>query len=215
MTDPRISARRSWEAALGTELMEPVAVTRLRERDTVFPPVNQVFRAFELTPYDEVRAVILGQDPYHGPGQADGLAFSVSNGSRPAVRKIHRLLELDCKVPPPPHRSLAGWASQGVLLLNTTLTVTQGKPASHRGLGWEQFTDGVIEAVCQKTKPVVFLLWGRHAREKAGRIREPHLAIEAAHPTSRANANDPFLQSHCFSRANEHLRPRGINWADM
>lgn len=186
-----------------------------RQVGTVYPPVDQVFRAFELTSYDKVRVVILGQDPYHGPEQAHGLAFSVAHGPNPpSLRKILNELERDPKVSAPADGNLERWASQGVLLLNTVLTVGAGAPNSHQHRGWEQFTDAVIRAVNEKSERVVFLLWGGAARKKARLVTGPqHRVITAAHPAARANAKKQLVGSGVFSLANEALsRNTRVDW---
>ncbi len=202
-----------WDAVLD-ETLRTSAWSKLiefvdgeRENRTVYPPASQVFRAFELTPYEEVRVVILGQDPYHGEGQAHGLAFSIAQGKiRPSLRKILKELECDLGVVPRQGGNLEAWAIQGVLLLNTVLTVRAGSPNSHRGNGWETFTDAVIRAINDKLERVVFLLWGGPAQKKASLVSNPqHRVITAAHPAARANALNPLLGSKSFSRANDAL----------
>jgi len=183
----------------------------------VYPPSADVFRAFELTPHAEVRVVILGQDPYHGEGQAHGLAFSVAKGKiPPSLRKIRRELERDPEVAAPEDGNLEGWARQGVLLLNTVLTVRAASPNSHRARGWEEFTDAVISAVNDKSDRVVFLLWGAAAQKKAGLItNDIHKVVRAGHPAARANAFKPFVTSGSFSCANAALveaGQEGIEW---
>lgn len=189
-----------------------------RDRHEVFPPAAEVFAALHLTAHREVRAVILGQDPYHGPGQAHGLCFSVRRGVAvpPSLRNIHRELHDDLGCPAPGHGNLEHWAGQGVLLLNTTLTVRAGEAGSHHGKGWEEFTDRVITVVNDKPDPVVFLLWGAPARRKKSLIDTTrHVVIESAHP-SPLSAHNGFLGSRPFSRANEALRRNGrepIDWS--
>ncbi len=192
-------------------------VNEQRKTGSVYPPADQVFQAFELTPYHNVRVVILGQDPYHGKGQAHGLAFSVAQGKNPpSLRKILNELERDPKVSPPASGNLESWASQGVLLLNTVLTVSAGAPNSHRGKGWEQLTDAVIRAVNDNAERVVFMLWGAAAQKKARLVtNSQHCVIGAAHPAARANARQPLFGSGAFSRANHALteRQRGaVDW---
>ena len=204
-----------WASALQEELADPywsrlqAFVAEQRAAHTVFPPREQVFSAFHLTPLAQVRGVILGQDPYHGPGQAHGLCFSVPDGvpKPPSLRKVHRALSEDLKVEAPRSGDLSSWARQGVLLLNTTLTVRQGEPNSHRGRGWERFTDAVVRAVSREhSRPVIFALWGGAARAKKRLFyRSRHRILEAAHPAAQANAADPLLSSHVFSRINEFL----------
>jgi uracil-DNA glycosylase len=202
-----------WDDVLGETLRAPEwsklieFVDGERENGTVCPSPDQVFRAFELTPYDKVRVVILGQDPYHGKGQAQGLSFSVAHGKiPPSLRKILKELERDPGVVPHQDGNLESWARQGVLLLNTVLTVRAGSPNSHRGNGWEAFTDAVIRAVNKKSERVVFLLWGAPAQKKKDLVTNPkHHVISAAHPAARANALNPLFGSKSFSRTNEAL----------
>ena len=177
----------------------------------VYPPRPLLFRALELTPFSKVRAVILGQDPYHGPGQANGLAFSVPRGLRipPSLRNIYKELEADCGISPPSHGDLTAWAENGVLLLNTVLTVRAGMANSHRKLGWETFTDAVIGALNSREEPVAFLLWGASAREKKALITNPaHLVLEAAHP-SPLSAHQGFFGCPHFSKASEFCQKYG------
>ena len=177
----------------------------------VYPPRPLLFRALELTPFSKVRAVILGQDPYHGPGQANGLAFSVPRGLRipPSLRNIYKELEADCGISPPSHGDLTAWAENGVLLLNTVLTVRAGMANSHRKLGWETFTDAVIGALNSRKEPVAFLLWGASAREKKALITNPdHLVLEAAHP-SPLSAHQGFFGCRHFSKASEFCQKYG------
>jgi len=186
----------------------------------IFPPAGTRLAALALTPLQQVRVVILGQDPYHGPGQAHGLAFSVSPGVPvpPSLLNIFKEQETDLGLPRPAHGYLESWAKAGVLLLNTVLTVEAGQAGSHQGKGWEVFTDAAIRAVAQRTAPCVYLLWGSHARNKAPLIREasagPHLILEAPHP-SPLSAHRGFLGCRHFSRANAFLEAQGrgaIDW---
>lgn len=180
-------------------------------RGPVYPPRPQVFRALELTPFRKVRVVLLGQDPYHGPGQAHGLAFSVPPGVPlpPSLRNLFRELHDDLGAPVPDSGDLSAWARRGVLLLNTVLTVREGEPGSHAGHGWERFTDAVIERVAAKRNRVVFLLLGSHARGKAARILgDRHATVEAHHP-SPLSARRGFFGSRVFSRVNARLREAG------
>lgn len=186
----------------------------------VLPPRAQWLNALELTPLDQVKVVILGQDPYHGPGQAHGLAFSVPDGVRvpPSLANIYKELERDCGRARRASGNLEHWARQGVLLLNTALTVEAGKAGSHAGKGWEAVTDAIVDAVAQAPRPSVFLLWGNHARRKAARIPAMHsgrhLVLESAHP-SPLSAYNGFFGSRPFSRANAFLRQAGrptIDW---
>jgi uracil-DNA glycosylase len=184
----------------------------------VFPAPRDRFRALALTPIDRVRVVILGQDPYHGEGQAHGLSFSVPPGVRPppSLVNIYKELEADLGVPRARHGFLEHWAAQGVLLLNTVLTVEQGRAASHRGRGWESFTDAVIAAVNAAAAPSVFMLWGAHAQKKAALVDgSRHLVLTAAHP-SPLSAHNGFHGCRHFSRANAFLAAQGretIDWA--
>lgn len=186
-------------------------------KKVVYPHSSNWFRAFELTPLDEVKVVILGQDPYHGPNQAHGLCFSVQPGVSvpPSLANVYKELASDIGFTPVKHGYLEAWAKQGVLLLNTALTVEQGNAASHRGKGWELFTDRVIETVSEKAPPCVFLLWGGHARQKKQLIdRQRHLVLEAPHP-SPLSAHRGFFGSRHFSQANDFLQSQGrtpIDW---
>lgn len=184
----------------------------------IFPPPSQWFAALDLTPLDRVKVVILGQDPYHGPGQAHGLAFSVQPGVRPppSLVNIYKELESDLGLRPPAHGHLDHWARQGVLLLNSALTVRQGAAASHRGKGWEGFTDAVIALVNLQPQPTVFILWGSDAQRKGAMIdQNRHLVIRSPHP-SPLSAHRGFFGSKPFSRANQFLKDHGrtpIDWA--
>ena len=203
----------AWEAVLSEALSTPQwerlmkFVDRERRQGTVYPPPNQVLRALELTPFKDVRVVILGQDPYHGPGQAHGLSFSVAQGPYPpSLRKILAELQDDLEWVPSGGGNLESWAHQGVLLLNTVLTVRAGEKNSHRGQGWEEFTNCIIQAVNDKPEPVVFLLWGGPAQKTQRLITGPqHVVITAAHPMARSNAHQKFMGTKPFSRANEAL----------
>lgn len=178
---------------------------------SIFPQKENVFRALALTPRSEVRVVILGQDPYHGAGQADGLSFSVPRGvaQPPSLRNIFRELREDLGVPIPPGLDLSLWARQGVLLLNTTLTVRENNAGSHRGFGWEVLTDSLIQSVNDAIQPVVFVLWGKDAQNKLSRVdRTKHLAICSPHP-SPLSAHRGFFGSRPFSRSNQFLTDHG------
>ncbi|EAQ99381.1 uracil-DNA glycosylase [Congregibacter litoralis] len=184
----------------------------------VFPPREQVFNAFVHTPPEDLRVVILGQDPYHQPGQAHGLSFSVNRGVPvpPSLRNIFRELEEDLGISAPRHGCLEAWAKQGVLLLNTVLTVEEGNPGSHRGKGWELFTDAVIALLAKRSEPLVFFLWGSQAQRKAGFIDgQKHCVLKAPHP-SPLSAYRGFFGCGHFGKANAFLRARGrepINWS--
>ena len=225
-----------WGRRLEGEFTQPywralmTFVKGARGRGPVYPPCDQVFRALELVFPKQAKVVILGQDPYHGPRQdhgprqAHGLCFSVPYGvARPdSLRNIHKELQDDCGIAPPDHGNLEAWATQGVLLLNTTLTVSGGAARSHRGKGWERFTDAVIEAVAKDSDPV-FLLWGADAQEKENLIRRcsPSAAvIKSSHPSPRSahrkcRDSPPFIGSKPFSQTNDALRKTGrgeIDW---
>jgi len=184
----------------------------------IFPAGSNWFRALDLAPLDEVKVVILGQDPYHGPGQAHGLCFSVPNGVRPppSLVNIYKELESDLGIRRPAHGVLEHWAKQGVLLLNSVLTVEMGLAASHRDRGWERFTDAVVRLVNAKEQPVVFMLWGSYAQKKASFVdTSRHLVLKAPHP-SPLSAHSGFLGCRHFSKANAFLESGGlqpIDWA--
>lgn len=212
-----------WRAALGDELAQPYVgqlaafVAAERAAHTVYPPAGEEFTALELTPPERVRAVILGQDPYHGPGQAHGLAFSVRPGVPPPPSLVNIFKELrgDLGIEPPGHGHLAEWAREGVLLLNAVLTVRAGAANSHKGRGWERLTDAIIRAVSAGPSPAAFLLWGAPAQKKAALVDEArHAVLRAAHP-SPLSAHKGFFGSRPFSRANAALAERGrppLDW---
>lgn len=183
----------------------------------IFPEEKNIFRALNLTPPSAVKVVILGQDPYSGPGQANGLSFSVNRGMRipPSLRNIYKELVADCGIISPDHGDLSSWAEQGVLLLNSILTVEMGKPMSHSGIGWEELTSDVI-ANLAKEKPIAFVLWGNYAQQKGHLIDEnKHLVIKSAHP-SPLSARRGFFGSRPFSKINDFLRSKGeqpIDWS--
>lgn len=214
---------KSWRPHLGAEVEKPY-FERLREfvdaerrTHTVYPPEDDVFAALERTPYEQVKVLILGQDPYHGPGQAHGLAFSVRPGVAlpPSLRNIFRELRDDQQCPLPPSGSLVRWTEQGVLLLNAVLTVRDGEPNSHQGKGWETFTDAAIRAVSAKSERVVFVLWGGYAGKKESLIdAERHTVLKSAHP-SPLSAKRGFLGSRPFGRINAALQASGqapVDW---
>lgn len=183
---------------------------------TIYPKQNEVFNAFRYTDFDNVKVVILGQDPYHGPNQAEGLSFSVSNEvlKPPSLKNIFKELESDLKIPFPEANSLKKWAKEGVLLLNAVLTVEEHKPTSHKDKGWEIFTDDIIKILNKRDTPTVFILWGAYARSKKDLITNPkHLVIESAHP-SPFSARNGFFGSKPFSKTNEFLKKNNIKEID-
>lgn len=213
----------SWKAVLKSEFVKDyfgslrAFVEGERRNYSVYPPEGQVFTAFELTPFDAVRVVILGQDPYFKPGQAHGLAFSVRSGVAvpPSLTNVYKELADDVGFTHPGHGDLAHWARQGVFLLNATLTVRMGEAGSHQGHGWETFTDAVIRALVADERPKVFVLWGNPARAKKALIpADLHTIVESTHPSPQS-AYAGFLGSRPFSRINEALRGYGsetIDW---
>jgi uracil-DNA glycosylase len=213
----------SWRPILLAETEKPYwktlqqFVRAERQQHTIFPPDKEVFAALHLTPYEQVRVLILGQDPYHGPKQAHGLCFSVQRGVSvpPSLVNIYKELRDDLGCTIPKHGNLEHWATQGVLLLNAVLTVRAGQANSHQGKGWETFTDAVIRAVNDKPDRVVFVLWGAYARKKAPLInRARHVIVESAHP-SPLSASTGFFGSRPFSKINAALREAGkpeIDW---
>ncbi len=218
-----MASKTDWNPVLRAEFDKPYwkdlqrFVADERARHPVFPAPDEVFAALHLTPLAEVKVLILGQDPYHGPGQAHGLCFSVKRGVAPppSLRNIFTELQADVGVPAPDHGCLDAWARQGVLLLNTSLTVRARQAASHQGKGWETFTDEVIRAVDAKPERVVFILWGGAARRKKGLIdRTRHVIVESAHP-SPLSAHNGFFGSRPFSRTNQALIEAGrepVDW---
>lgn len=197
------------------ELMEKVDTAY--ETTTVFPPKEEMFSCFQLCPYDKVKVVILGQDPYHGAGQAHGLSFSVKPGVKipPSLRNIYKELKSDLDIDPPNHGYLVSWAKQGVLLMNTGWSVEEGKAASHKKFGWNAFTNRVLEELNNYDKPIVFILWGNHAINAAKGITNPsHHIIEGVHPSPLA-AKGGFFGSKPFSKTNAFLEADGrkpIDW---
>ena len=189
----------------------------INKKETIYPPVENIFSALNQTSFDKVKVVIMGQDPYHAPNQANGLAFSVNKNVKvpPSLRNIFKELQSDIGCTIPDHGDLSSWAKQGVLLLNATLTVTAGKAGSHQKKGWEIFTDNIIKTLSQNKSHIVFMLWGAYAREKESLIsNKNHLILKAAHP-SPLSANNGFFRCGHFSKANEFLKKNGmeeINW---
>jgi uracil-DNA glycosylase len=223
--DGSVRLHPSWLERLGGEFAEPYMgelkrfLVSERERGRrIFPKGGEWFRALNLTPPEQVRVVILGQDPYHGEGQAHGLCFSVRHGVRPppSLVNIFKEMESDLGIRPARHGFLEHWARQGVLLLNSVLTVEMGRAASHREKGWERFTDAIIREVNERPEPSVFMLWGSYAQKKAAFVDAPrHLALKAPHP-SPLSAHSGFLGCRHFSRANAFLEACGrppIDWA--
>lgn len=221
----KIALHESWKAPLLPEFeadymarLEAFLLGEKAAGKQIFPNSEEWFRALELTPLEKVRVVILGQDPYHGPGQAHGLCFSVQPGVRPppSLVNIYKELQTDLGISRPHHGFLEHWSTQGVLLLNSVLTVEMTKAASHRGKGWEKFTDAVIRLVNAKTDPVVFMLWGNYAQKKADFVDSArHLVLKAAHP-SPLSAHNGFLGCRHFSQCNAFLENKGlppIDWA--
>ena len=214
----------SWLDVLGAEFEQPYmhalrAFLKEEKREhRVYPPGGEMFAAFEHTPLDKVRVVVLGQDPYHGPGQANGLSFSVRRGVQtpPSLAHIFKELRDDLGVPPARHGDLTAWADQGVLLLNATLSVREQTANSHRGRGWETFTDRVVQALGERRQGLVFVLWGSSALQKAARIdRSRHHVVSSPHP-SPLSASRGFFGSRPFSAVNAWLTARGeppIDWA--
>jgi uracil-DNA glycosylase len=215
----------SWKNHLGDEFEKPYFksltefIKEEYEKGAVYPAPKNIFRAFELTPFDDVKVVILGQDPYHGPKQAIGLSFAVSEGVRnpPSLQNIFKEIESDIGTAAnTSDGDLSRWAKQGVLLLNATLTVRAATAGSHQGKGWEEFTDAVIQKLSDEREHLVFILWGNYARANGARIdRAKHLVIESAHP-SPFSAHTGFFDSKPFSKANEYLEARGetpIDWS--
>ncbi len=208
-----ISIEQSWKEIMREEFEKEYFVG-LRDKikhqyltETIFPNPKNIFTAFSLCPLDRVKVVIIGQDPYHGRGQAHGLSFSVPDGIRvpPSLQNIYKELHADLGVPIPKSGNLERWALQGVLLLNATLSVREGKAGSHQGLGWEQFTDAVIKKISEEKKNIVFLLWGKYAQSKTNLIdSRKHLVLTAPHP-SPFSAHTGFLGCRHFSKTNNYL----------
>lgn len=215
---------QNWSTLLGPEKEKPYFleilefVEQRRKATQVYPPGPQVFEALRLCSLENLKVVIVGQDPYHGPGQAHGLSFSVQPGVKPppSLVNIYKELQTDLGLTPPSHGYLKHWAEQGVLLLNSTLTVERSKPGSHANCGWSTFTDKVIEVVNQHCESLVFLLWGSHAQQKGRQVDESkHLVLKAPHP-SPFSADRGFFGCRHFSRCNEYLMSQNrspIDWA--
>ena len=223
MSENSIRLHPSWLDPLGGEFRQPY-MQELKQflqseksrGKVIFPPGGQIFNALDSTPLDQVKVVILGQDPYHGPGQAHGLCFSVLPGIAipPSLHNIYKEIERDLGIPAPAHGCLKHWADQGVLLLNATLTVERGRAGSHQGKGWEHFTDRIIEELNHSRADLVFMLWGTYAQKK-GRIidRRKHCVLQSPHP-SPLSAHRGFIGNGHFSRANAWLEEHGMSPID-
>ena len=220
---PEVQMEASWKELLQEEFARPyfIGLRNFLKQEkaagkVIYPPGNRIFAAFNETPFENVKVVIIGQDPYHGEGQANGLCFSVAPGIRkpPSLLNIFKELKDDLGIPIPVNGNLDAWAQQGVLLLNATLTVRANEAGSHQNKGWEQFTDAVIRMVSEQCSGVVFLLWGRYAQAKAALIDSgKHYILEAAHPSPLARTG--FLGCRHFSKANELLKKQGktpVDW---
>lgn len=208
----------TWKQRLSNEFDKPYFgqlinfVKTEYQNATIYPPGKEIFRAFDRCDFDDVKVVIIGQDPYHGPGQANGLCFSVRDGVRmpPSLLNIFKEIQQDLGKPIPQSGDLERWASQGVLLLNATLTVRASSPGSHQNKGWETFTDAVIRKISEEKENVVFLLWGSYAQKKGEIIdRSKHLVLMSAHP-SPFSADRGFFGSKHFSKANQYLASKGL-----
>ena len=220
---PRPDIGEGWYARLSDEFAAPwfaelkAFLVEERAKHTVYPKGRDIFNAFQRTPFDAVRVVILGQDPYHGPGQAHGLCFSVPAGvpPPPSLHNIFTEIQRDLGIAKPAHGDLSKWADQGVLLLNATLTVCAEQAGSHQGKGWERFTDAAISALARERKGIVFLLWGRFAQNKEGLIGDQHYVLKAPHP-SPLSAHRGFIGCGHFGQANELLAAQAqapVDWS--
>lgn len=217
---------KNWKEILWDEFQKPYFkeikkfLIEEKKKYRVFPPGSLMFNAFNLTPFNKVKVVIIGQDPYHGYGQAHGLCFSVPKGvtKPPSLINIFKELKEDLGIDPPNHGDLSGWAKQGVFLINAILTVRENAPESHRNIGWEKFTNKAIQSLSEKKKHLVFMLWGAYAQEKE-KLIDPskHLILKAAHP-SPYSAKRGFFGCHHFSKANQYLIANSIDpikWEDL
>ena len=219
MKDVRLDT--SWKKALQEEFDKPYwkkltdTVRKQYHTTTVYPPASQIFRAFDACPFDKVKVVIVGQDPYHGKNQANGLSFSVNDGITlpPSLQNIFKEIQSHLGTTPLPSGDLTRWAKQGVLMLNSVLTVTASKPASHGGLGWEEFTEAAIQALNKNRKHIVYLLWGKYAQAKGAVIdRENNLVLTSAHPSPYSATM--FFGNHHFSKCNAYLQEHGMTPID-
>ena len=218
-SDDKVKLDPSWKKALQEEFTKPYMnelrkflAEQIKMKKPIFPKGTEYFTALNKTPLDKVKVVILGQDPYHGPGQAHGLSFSVPKGvpQPPSLKNIFKELKTDVNVTPPKHGNLISWAEQGVLLLNSVLTVESGLAASHKGRGWETFTDRIIAVLNEQPRPIVFILWGAYAQAKGQFIdRKKHFVIESPHP-SPLSATRGFFGSKPFSKANQFLASKKL-----
>jgi len=221
----KIQLEASWKNALSEFLLsakmddlKQFLVTEKNADKVIYPPNSLIFNALNTTPFNRVKVVILGQDPYHGPNQAHGLSFSVQKGVAlpPSLRNIFHELNTDLGIPVPKHGDLTRWAEQGVLLLNAVLTVEAGQPTSHQKRGWEDFTDHVIDVLNEQCEHIVFILWGAYAQRKGQRIdQNKHLVLKAAHPSPLSANRGGFFGCKVFSKANNYLKQNGIepiNW---
>ncbi len=220
----KVQLEESWKISLAPFLLSP-QMDNLRDflfqekqaQKIIYPPSKQIFSALNITPLANVKVVILGQDPYHGPNQANGLSFSVQKGIPlpPSLRNIFHELHTDLGIPAPRHGDLTKWAKQGVLLLNSVLTVEAGQPTSHQKQGWEAFTDEVIDVLNEQREHIVFILWGAYAQRKGQRInRDKHLVLTAAHPSPLAANRGGFFGCKVFSKTNQYLKQHGIEPID-
>lgn len=220
----KVQLEESWKISLAPFLLSP-QMDNLRDflfqekqaQKIIYPPSKQIFSALNTTPLAEVKVVILGQDPYHGLNQANGLSFSVQKGIAlpPSLRNIFHELHTDLGIPAPRHGDLTKWATQGVLLLNSVLTVEAGQPTSHQKQGWEAFTDEVIDVLNEQREHIVFILWGAYAQRKGQRInRDKHLVLTAAHPSPLAANRGGFFGCKVFSKTNQYLKQHGIEPID-
>ncbi|MFV5583693.1 uracil-DNA glycosylase [Acinetobacter oleivorans] len=220
----KVQLEESWKLSLAPFLLSP-QMDNLRDflfqekqaQKIIYPPSKQIFSALNTTPLADVKVVILGQDPYHGPNQANGLSFSVQKGIAlpPSLRNIFHELHTDLGIPAPRHGDLTKWAMQGVLLLNSVLTVEAGQPTSHQKQGWEAFTDEVIDVLNEQREHIVFILWGAYAQRKGQRInRDKHLVLTAAHPSPLAANRGGFFGCKVFSKTNQYLKQHGIEPID-
>ena len=221
----KVQLDESWKYNLAEFLLSPqmdalrdFLLQEKQQNKVIYPPSSLIFNALNTTPLDQVKVVIIGQDPYHGPNQAHGLSFSVQRGVAlpPSLRNIFHELHTDLGVPIPKHGDLTHWAEQGVLLLNSVLTVEAGQPTSHQKQGWEDFTDHVIDVLNQQREHIVFILWGAYAQRKGQRIDpNKHLILKAAHPSPLAANRGGFFGCKVFSKSNNYLKQNGIepiNW---